>query len=173
MPNRSHVAVDTRTNRDYILSKLEEVKGRGPKSAERKLRFIIMRYEEKDVAECCDAMGVSLQTGYSWQRDWNLRGIDFINPVGNRGRRPSMTPDQLSRFIDAVKETSPTTEGARELISERFGLDFTCKHVRSILRNNGFIQKRELFYVRVQENAVSRREKGRWVFKEDYITLLF
>jgi len=46
--------------------------------------------------------GITIQTGYNWQKAWNYSGMNSIMPNYGGGRPASMTPEQKSRFEKAM-----------------------------------------------------------------------
>jgi putative transposase len=103
-----------------------------------RLGFIRLRYLGYSVVETCAISGITIQTGYNWQKAWNYSGMDSIMPNYGGGRPASMTPEQKARFKEAVARDMMTTVEAGAFVKEHFGIEFTPKHIRSMLRSMGF-----------------------------------
>ncbi len=103
-----------------------------------RLVFIRLRYLGYSVPEACTICGITNQTGYNWQRSWNERGMDSVMPRYGGGRPSTITPEQKERFRNAVARDMMTTAEAGAFLKETFGLEFTPKHIRSMLHSMGF-----------------------------------
>ncbi|MCL2295491.1 MAG: helix-turn-helix domain-containing protein [Methanomassiliicoccaceae archaeon] len=123
-----------------IESRLKELEimNKKQKKASERLEFIRLRYLGYSTPEACTIRNVSIQTGYNWQKAWNESGMDSVMPNYGGGRPPSMTAEQKERFKNAVAKDMLTTVEAGAYLRGRFGLVFTPKHVRSMLRSMGF-----------------------------------
>ena len=103
-----------------------------------KLRFVRLRYLGYTVPEACRIEGISIQTGYNWQEQWNDSGFDALEPNYAGGRPASLTEDQKERFFSAVARDQMTTTQAGRYIQDNYGITFTPKHIREMLRKRGF-----------------------------------
>ena len=112
--------------------------GRKQEKARERLEFIRLRYLGYSVPEACKIRNITNQTGYNWQKAWNEGGMDSILPNYGGGRPPSMTEEQKERFKNAVDRGMMTTLEAGAFLKSNYGLIFTQKHIRSMLRSMGF-----------------------------------
>ncbi|AIZ56018.1 hypothetical protein Mpt1_c07670 [Candidatus Methanoplasma termitum] len=124
----------------FIEGKLKEIEAESKKQkkAGERLEFIRLRYLGYSVPEACMIKGITIQTGYNWQSSWNENGIDSVMPNYGGGRPSAMTLEQKERFRDAVARDMMTTVEAGAFVREHFGIEFTPKHIRSMLRSMGF-----------------------------------
>ena len=103
-----------------------------------KLRFVRLRYLGYTVPEACRIENISVQTGYNWQYQWNESGFDSLEPNYAGGRPASMTEEQKEKFFNAVARDQMTTTQAGHFIEQNYGIRFTPKHIREMLRKKGF-----------------------------------
>jgi len=103
-----------------------------------RLFFIKYRYEGKSVEEAAKLVGASKNTGYLWQERWNNDGYNGLSPQF-AGGRPSYLSDQQKDKLKVLleKKDNWTTKEVQELISKRFGVKYTQKQIRIILRKFG------------------------------------
>ncbi len=104
----------------------------------RRLRFIKCRYEGKSVDEAARVIGVSRPIAYDWQQRWNAEGYKGLIPK-YAGGRPSKLSDAQKEVLRAKLQYEPglTTEQVRDLIYQDFGVEYTTKQVRLILKKIG------------------------------------
>ncbi len=103
-----------------------------------RLCFIKYRYDGLSVDEAARRVGVTRSVGYDWQRRWNESGYDGLFPRYGGGRPSKLTAEQKEqlRTLVAQKELWTTRE-VRELILHEFGVDYTLKQIRVMLRKLG------------------------------------
>ena len=134
------IEISKQVSLDAIDRRLSEIDGRIKKQQKviQKLRFVRLRYLGYTVTEACRIENVSIQTGYNWQEQWNESGFDSLEPRYAGGRPASMTDDQKERFFNAVARDQMTTSQAGSYIEENYGIRYTPKHIREMLRKRGF-----------------------------------
>jgi putative transposase len=82
--------------------------------------------------------GVTKRVGYIWQDRWNKEGYEGLKPKYGSGRPSKITSQQKSELKEILSERDDwTTKEVRKLIKDKFGVEFSEKHVRTILRNLG------------------------------------
>lgn len=64
--------------------------------------------------------------------------MDSLDPNYGGGRPASITPEQKLKFKNIVARDAMTTVEAGAYIRDNFGIEFTPKHIRSMLRSMGF-----------------------------------
>lgn len=104
-----------------------------------KLRFIHLRYRGLSVQQASEMMGISHQTGYNWQRQWNDGCYMLIVPGKSSGRPSRLTDDQMAEFADIVEKEGMTTSEARDALARMYGVEFSVKHMRAILLARGLM----------------------------------
>ena len=77
---------------------------------------------------------ISISTAYQWLNRWNENGIEGLKSKPRSGR-PGSLFDEDKEILDAkfLETEFLTTQKAHQIIKKTFGLDFTLKHVRTIL----------------------------------------
>jgi len=94
----------------------------------KRLYFIKYRYEGTSVEESAQRIGITRNEGYIWQRRWNNDGYEGIMPM-------KLTPEKLTQLKDLISRKSTwTTDEVRTLIHQEFGVEYTLKQIRIILK---------------------------------------
>lgn len=103
-----------------------------------RLFFIKHRYDGKSVEEAANLVGASKNTGYIWQERWNEKGYEGLIPQFAGGRPSNLTLLQKEELRSILEEQGNwTTKEVQALISKRFGVDYSMKQVRVILKGFG------------------------------------
>jgi putative transposase len=103
-----------------------------------RLHFIRNRYLGDPVELAASKSGVTKRVGYIWQERWNEEGYEGLKPK-YAGGRPSQITDEQKIELKEILSTRDdwTTKEVKKLIKEKYGPDFSVKHVRTILRDLG------------------------------------
>ena len=111
------------------IRKLEE-----DKEVLKKLHFIRHLYNGKSIQESANLEEIAISTAYIWLNRWNENGIEGLKNKWGSGRPGSLSEEDKEKLDVLFFETEfLTTEKAHKIIKKEFGLDFTFKHVRTIL----------------------------------------
>ena len=103
-----------------------------------RLFFIKHRYEGKGVEEAANLVGASKNTGYLWQERWNEMGYEGLIPQFAGGRPSNLTDKQKDELRSILeKQDNWTTKEVQTLISKKFGVNYTMKQIRVILKGFG------------------------------------
>jgi len=104
----------------------------------KRLYFIKYRYDGESVEVSARRVGITKSVGYIWQKRWNEDGYAGLLPR-YAGGRPSKLPEEQKEQLQALlKERDDwTTNEIREHIQRAFGVEYTLKQVRIILKNFG------------------------------------
>jgi len=103
-----------------------------------RLYFIRNRYLGDSVELAASKSGVTKRVGYIWQEKWNEEGYEGLIPKYSGGRPAQLTWKEKTELKDLLKKRDNwTTREIKKLIKEKFGPDFSQKHVRTILRSLG------------------------------------
>ncbi len=103
-----------------------------------RLYFIEHRYDGKSVEEASRLVGVAKPVGYEWQERWNKSGYDGLIPLYAGGRPSKLSDQQKDRLQLLLKEKNVwTTDEVRLLISDEFGVEYSLKQVRIIVKKFG------------------------------------
>lgn len=103
-----------------------------------RLLFIYQLYLGCTVAQACERMCISEQTGYNWLEKWNEKGREGIGPNFGGGSPSKLTEEQTRSLRDKLmsKGTWLTAE-IRALIRKDFNVAYSIRHVARMLRGFG------------------------------------
>jgi putative transposase len=101
------------------------------------LYFVRYRYEGKSVDEAARLVGVSKNNAYIWQEKWNESGYDGIMPRFAGGKPSKLSEEQKLDLRERLSSGSFTIEKVREMIQTNYGVEYTSKQVRIIMRRMG------------------------------------
>jgi putative transposase len=103
-----------------------------------RLHFIRNRYLGDSVELAASKSGVTKRVGYIWQERWNEEGYEGLIPKYGGGRPSQITNEQKNQLKEKLSERDDwTTKEVRKLIKDNYGVEFSEKHVRTILRDLG------------------------------------
>ena len=127
---RRHESLDELNKRIKTLEKDAKILKR--------LYFIKYRYTGESVDRAAQQVGITKCVGYTWQKRWNEQGYAGLVPR-YAGGRPSKLKEYQKEQLHALLEKRDdwTTNEVREYIKSAFGVEYTLKQVRIILRNFG------------------------------------
>ena len=104
----------------------------------KRLYFIKYRYEGESVERAAQQVGITKSVGYIWLKRWNEQGYSGLVPRNAGGRPSKLKREQKDRLFTLLKERDDwTTSEVREYIQSTFGVEYTLKRVRIILRGFG------------------------------------
>ena len=102
----------------------------------KRLYFVKNRYLGDSVEVAAKKIGVTKRVGYIWQERWNAEGYDGLIPKYAGGRPSKLTEDQkeeLKKILDLRDDW--TTKEIRNLVKNKYGVKYTSKQIRVILRS--------------------------------------
>jgi transposase len=101
----------------------------------KRLYFVKYRYRGDSVEESSQRIGITRNEGYIWQQRWNEQGYDGLIPRYGGGRPMKLLSDELDRLRDQLNQkTMWTTDEVRTMIHQEFGVEYTMKQIRIILK---------------------------------------
>ena len=103
----------------------------------KKLLFIRYRYDGDSVETAARRVGITKMTGYLWQKKWNAEGYKGLIPRYARKGPSKMSPDQKSALKEELMHGQYTTAQVRDIIRNKYGIEYTMKQVWVILKNMG------------------------------------
>jgi len=104
----------------------------------KRLCFIKYRYEGESVEVSAQRVGITKSEGYIWQRRWNENGYTGLIPRYAGGRPSKLSEQQKEQLKDLLKQREDrTTPEVQECIRREFGVDYTLKQIRIILKKYG------------------------------------
>ena len=128
---KKHIPVKDLDNRIKKLEKDVKVLNR--------LHIIKACYSGMSIKEAAELNGVSYSNAYVWFNRWNEEGPEGIIPKYAEGRPSYLTSDEkieLEKILE--QEEVITTESVHKIIKENFGVDYTHKQVRIIVKSLGY-----------------------------------
>lgn len=132
MSNTDKISIKRNMTRKDLDKKIKDLE-KEVKLLER-LKFITYRYDGYSVKEASDKVGVTKRVGYIWQDRWNEEGYDGLKPKYKGGRPSQLTEKQKIELKDYLLEKNNwTTHEVKNIIKEKYNIEFTEKHVRTIL----------------------------------------
>jgi putative transposase len=104
----------------------------------KRLYFIKYRYDGASVEEASRLVGVAKPIGYIWQERWNEDGYDGLIPRYAGGRPSKLSSQQKEKLVQLLKQKDVwTTDEVKSLITSEFGVEYTLKQIRIIVRKFG------------------------------------
>jgi len=108
-----------------------------PRVKER-LIFVRMLYDGESVEEDAAKVGRTRITGYNWLRRWNKGGLEALKPNFGGGRPSKLLKDEEEELKKILREGGPRrTQEVKAIIEEKFGVEYSLRHLRRILRSFG------------------------------------
>lgn len=103
-----------------------------------RLLFIKYLYEGDSVPAAAKRLEITLPTAYSWRKRWNEGGYEGLIPNFSGGAPPQLSEEDMEKLKDMLKAQDDwTTKEVRQLIQEKFGVSYTERHIRRLLRSFG------------------------------------
>src|SRR5664280_305575 len=103
-----------------------------------RLHFIRNRYLGDSVELAASKSGVTKRVGYIWQDRWNEEGYEGLIPKYGGGRPAQISDEEKIELKEILaKRDDWSTKEIKQLIKDEFAIEFSEKHVRTILRSIG------------------------------------
>ena len=104
----------------------------------KRLYFIKYRYNGLTVEQASQLVGISKPVGYIWQSRWNEEGYEGLIPKYAGGRPSKLDQNQKEKLRQLLSQKQVwTTEEVRILIEKEFGVEYTPKQIRIIVKAIG------------------------------------
>jgi|GEM_PF-245881 len=104
----------------------------------KRLRFIRYRYQGFSVETSAHLVGITKSVGYTWQKRWNECGFEGLMPRHGGGRPTNFSEVQKEQLkVLLLQRDHWTTSEVRDLINREFGVEYTPKQIRIILKKMG------------------------------------
>ena len=108
-----------------------------------RLRFVRYRYQGFSVETSAYLVGVTKSVGYTWQKRWNDGGYQGLMPKHGGGRPTKLSPAQKERLLALLRQRDRwSTVEVKDLINREFGVEYTPKQIRIILKKIGMVASR-------------------------------
>jgi len=129
------ILVERHLSKEELEGLIRRVKGR--RLVER-LIFIRCLYDGEAVKYAARKLGRAKLTGYGWLKRWNNRGPDGLRPNFGGGRPPKLSAEEREVLDEVLRKRDDwTTREVRNLILKKFGVNYSLRSVRRILRSLG------------------------------------
>ncbi len=113
----------------------------------KRLRFIRYRYQGFSVETSAHLVGITKSVGYTWQRKWNEGGYEGLIPRHGGGRPTKLSEVQREQLKVLLHQRDRWTTGeVKDLIKREFGVEYTPKQIRIILKKQGMGHPRSSAY---------------------------
>ena len=100
-----------------------------------RLHFIQQLYNGHSVREACSILNIPVTTGYNWLKKWNIEGPNGLNHKKGAGRPTFLTKTQMKEVDEFIRNNdSLGTKDVHYFIQKRFGIDYSLKQVRFIIK---------------------------------------
>lgn len=105
-----------------------------------KLTFIRAVKNGSKVSEACDFLQITEPTGHRWLDNYNEYGLSGLEPkYGNQGRPPKLSNEHKEEFFKIIEnEDNLTLQRAHQIIKDRYGIDYSLRHVKRIVKSGDF-----------------------------------
>ena len=104
----------------------------------KRLYFVKNRYHGDSVEVASRKVGITKMMGYEWQSRWNKDGYTGLIPRYAGGRPSKLSDSQKEELKACLKERDDwTTDEIKKMIKERYGVEYTLKQIRVIVRKFG------------------------------------
>ncbi len=126
----------------------------------KRLYFIRHRHDGYSVDKAAAQIIVYKMVEYQWQHRWNDSGYQGLIPRFAVSKPAKLSSENLNDLKEALKEKDGwTTEDVQHLIEKKFCVNFSLKHVRTILR------KMRMHYAMPYQHDYRRRKEAKDVLK--------
>jgi transposase len=133
MPRSEQISIQKHMTQEELESRIKTLE----KDAKilKRLYFVKFRYAGESVEESSQRIGVTRNEGYIWQRRWNEQGYVGLIPQYSGGRPMKLSSEEFDQLKNLLKEkTTWTTDEVRAIIHQKFGVEYTLKQIRIILK---------------------------------------
>jgi putative transposase len=105
---------------------------------QQKLYFIRFRYLGDSIEEATFRLGVTKRTGYYWQSKWNQEGYEGLLHKSGAGRPSKLNIEEMLKLKTILENKDFwTTEEIKDLIRNKFGINYCLNSIRKLLRKIG------------------------------------
>jgi len=94
----------------------------------------------KKVSEVCEILKITEPTGHRWVDLYNEKGPEGLYPNYERsGRPPKLSDEQKEELVKIFEnEDYLTVPRAHQIMKDRYCVDYTLKHVKTIMKDLEF-----------------------------------
>lgn len=103
-----------------------------------RLYFVKYRYDGVSVEKSAERVGISKPVAYIWQDRWNKEGYNGLKPRFAGGKPSKLSDHQKEQLQEILKKRDDwTTEAVKRLVLREFGVEYSPKQIRIILKSFG------------------------------------
>jgi len=103
-----------------------------------RLIFIRSLYGSEGVEAAARKLGRCKVTGYLWLKRWNDAGLEGLKPKPRSGLTPKLPGEKHEELQQLLKRRGCwTTREVKQLIQEKFNVNYSLRSVRRVLRRLG------------------------------------
>jgi len=133
MPWCEQISIKRHLTAEELEKRIKDLKKDG--EILRRLYFVKSRYMGENVGKAAEIIGISKNEAYIWQRRWNEQGYEGLIPQYAGGRPSKLCLENLNKLKERLGQKSTwTTDEVRMLIHNEFGVEYTLKQIRIILK---------------------------------------
>lgn len=133
MPWTEQISIKRHLTTEELEKRIKTLKKDG--EILRRLYFVKSRYMGENVEKAAEIIGISKNEGYIWQRRWNEQGYEGLIPQYAGGRPSKLSLEKFNKLKEMLGQKSTwTTDEVRMLIHNEFGVEYTLKQIRIILK---------------------------------------
>ena len=137
MPKKSKINIFNKMEPQELHDKIRECNV-SPRYYQRliAMRLIEEKFNHNEVA---NILGVSYRSINRWAHLCEENGIKGLEPDFSGGKRSKLTPELRIEFQKILRESDNLTmTGAKKILKDEFGIEFSLGYVGEIVRSLGF-----------------------------------
>ena len=139
MPKRSKIEIFNIMDEEELNEELKNAEH----SRREYQRVVAMKGISKGIPHnlMAEIVGVSYETLYRWAKACSERGMEGLMPNFNGGRPSKLTVNQKLEFGNMLylSDEELSMMEARELLKEKFGIEYSLSQVSNIIEELGFV----------------------------------
>jgi len=133
----------------------------------RRANALVALDDGRSVRQVCQFLYLDPDTVRGWLRGFRRTGLASVDPAVYPEREGKLTRDQETSLVAALRETPPRdTNGVRDIILRRFGVEYTRGGAIKLMHRLGFE------YVRPEPLPRQAGREGREAFIRKYGRLM-
>jgi putative transposase len=100
-----------------------------------RLHLIKLAMKTGNLKEACEILDIPIKTGQDWVKKWNKNGIDGLRHKKGAGRPSYLLEGQFEELDEWMEgKEYLVTKDVYSYIKEHFGIDYSIKQVRRIVK---------------------------------------
>lgn len=116
-------------------------------NVKQRLQLLLYLREERNMRNVAELLRISLGSVPYWKQRFEKQGLAGLQDKSGRGRKSELNKKQMKKLLSAVDNGLEMKDGykrgfktkdVREFIKKEFGIDYTTRHCRRIMRNMSY-----------------------------------